>query len=82
MAAQPIPIGDPGNAVDIDSSGNVTGEVQVDNGGEVKFNVTSYGIDPVTGQTANTCIVTITSANIGWTTTAAAGQNTIKVGNG
>jgi hypothetical protein len=82
MAAQPIPIGDPTNEVEIDSSGTVSGEVQVNNGGEVKFNVTSYGIDPHTGQTANTCIVTITSANISWTTLADAGQNTIKVGNG
>jgi hypothetical protein len=48
----------------------------------VKFDVTQYGIDPNTGQQGNVCIITLTSSNVTWSTSPAAGENTIKVGNG
>lgn len=76
MAAEPIPLPKFATQVDIDQNGNVTGQVQVNNSGVVKFNVTQYknGYD--------SCIVNITSANITWVQSAAAGEQTIKVGNG
>ena len=81
MAAEPIPMPEDSTQVDINAQGVINGLVDVNNGGVVKFNVTQYGIDPSTGQQGNICIVTITSSNITWSTSAAAGQNTIKVGN-
>ena len=81
MAAEPIPMPADSTQVDIDQFGNISGEVEVNNGGVVKFNVTQYGIDPNTGQQGNVCIITLTSANIAWSTSPIEGQNTIKVGN-
>lgn len=72
MAKGPL---DPANEVQIGPDGSVTGQVTVNNGGEVKFVVTGYN------GSSNVCIVDITSANITWATDASAGQNTIKVGN-
>lgn len=82
MAAEPIPMPEDSTQVDIDQNGNISGQVEVNNGGVVKFNVTQYGIDPNTGQQGNVCEITLTSSNVAWSTSAAAGQNTIKVGNG
>lgn len=76
MAAQPIPRPEDSTQVDIDANGNVTGEVHVDNGGVVKFNVTGYKPG------YNTCIVTFSSGNITWGNSLAQGGNTIKVGSG
>lgn len=81
MAAEPIPMPEDSTQVDIDQYGNPSGQVEVNNGGVVKFNVTQYGIDPNTGQQGNICIITLTSGNVTWSTSADAGQNTIKVGN-
>jgi hypothetical protein len=83
MAAEPIPLLDASTEVDIYADDTVTGQVHVNNGGVVKFQVVGpYGIDPRTGQPGNVCVVTIAGAQIGWTTVADAGPNTIKVGSG
>jgi hypothetical protein len=81
MAAQPIPMPQDSTEVTINSDGTVSGQVEVNNGGVVKFQVSGYPIDPQTGAPYNTCIVTISQSDISWETTAIAGQNTIKVGN-
>jgi hypothetical protein len=82
MAAEPIPIPQDSTQVDIDQYGNITGLVEIKNSGVVKFDVTKYGIDPNTGHQGNVCIITLTSANVNWSTSPDAGENTIKVGNG
>lgn len=81
MAAQPIPMPEDSTEVTINADGTVTGQVEVNNGGVVKFQVSGYPTDPQTGAPYNTCIVTISQSDISWATTAIAGQNTIKVGN-
>jgi hypothetical protein len=88
MAAKPLPMTGPSNEVDIDQNGIVTGSMTVNNGGLVKFDVTSYPTDPNTGQPYNQCMVTIGPGNISWATvsqqqrvaTGFAGTSTIKVG--
>jgi len=65
--------------VTIASDGTISGQVEVNNGGVVKFQVSGYPTNP---PGTNTCIVTITSADISWAISPDAGQNTIKVGNG
>jgi hypothetical protein len=82
MAAEPIPMPEDSTQVTIDSNNSVSGVVSVNNGGVVKFQVSSDPIDPNTGAPYNECIVTISSSDITWATSAAAGQSTIKVGNG
>jgi len=82
MAAEPIPMPEDSTEVIINSDGSISGEVSVNNGGVVKFQVSSYPIDHNTGAPYNECFVTLTSANITWGTSPAAGQNTISVGNG
>jgi len=82
MAAEPIPMPADSTEVDIDQYGNITGLVEIKNSGVVKFDVTKYGIDPNTGKQGNICIITLTSSNVTWSTSAAEGENTIKVGNG
>lgn len=72
MAQDPL---DPSNEVEIAADGTVSGQVTVNNGDVVKFQVTGYP------DGANVCIVNITSANISWDYDPIAGQNTIKVGN-
>lgn len=67
--------------VTINPDDSVVGQVNVNNGGMVKFQVSSYPTDPSTGAPYNTCIVTISSSDISWETLPIAGQNTIKVGN-
>jgi hypothetical protein len=80
MAAKPIPMPKKNTQVTIDPDGKVSGRVQVNNGDVVKFNVSGYPKNP---PGTNTCIVTITSANITWEAVPLVkGQNTIKVGNG
>ena len=64
--------------VTIAADGTVSGLVAVNNGGVVKFHVSGYPTNP---PGTNTCIVTITSANITWAAEPIAGQNSIKVGN-
>ena len=76
MAAEPIPMPETSDEVTIASDGTVTGQVQVNNGGVVKFQVSGYKPG------YNTCIVNITSENITWAAVPDEGQNTIKVGNG
>lgn len=66
---------DPANQVTINSDGSVDGQVEINNGGEVKFQVSGYPAG------SNVCIVSITSSNISWSSSPIAGQNTIKVGN-
>lgn len=82
MAAEPIPMPGDSTEVTIASDGTVTGQVEVNNGGMVKFEVSGYPTDSSTGAPYNTCIVSISSADISWATSPAAGQNSIKVGNG
>ena len=82
MAAEPIPMPEDSTEVTINSDGSVSGVVSVNNGGVVKFQVSSYPTDPSTGAPYNECIVTLSSSNITWATSPAAGQSTIKVGNG
>jgi hypothetical protein len=67
--------GDPQNEVTINSDGSIDGQVEINNGGEVKFQVSSYpaGMD--------VCTITITSSDVSWSASPIAGQNTIKVGN-
>lgn len=67
--------GDPQNEVTINSDGSIDGQVEINNGGEVKFQVSSYpaGMD--------VCTITITSSDVSWSASPMAGQNTIKVGN-
>jgi len=78
MAAEPIPMPEDNAEVTIAADGTVSGLVAVNNGGVVKFQVSGYPTNP---PGTNTCIVTITSANITWAESPAAGQNSIKVGN-
>ena len=82
MAAEPIPMPEDSTEVTINSDGSINGDVSVNNGGVVKFQVSAYPIDPQTGSPYNLCIVTINSSNISWQTIAAAGQNAITVGSG
>jgi len=82
MAADPIPMPANDTEVTINADGSVDGEVEVNNGGVIKFQVTGYPTDPSTGEPYNVCIVSVTTTNISWATEAIAGQNTIKVGNG
>lgn len=65
----------PPNQVTINSDGSIDGQVEINNGGEVKFQVSSYppGMD--------VCTITITSSDVSWSASPIAGQNTIKVGN-
>ena len=72
---------DDGNKVTINPDNSIDGQVEVNNGGVIKFEVSSYPTDPQTGQPYNACIVTLQSTDITWETTPIAGQNTIKVGN-
>ena len=67
--------GDPQNEVTINSDGSIDGQVEINNGGEVKFQVSSYpaGMD--------VCTITISSSDVSWSASPIAGQNTIKVGN-
>ena len=81
MAAEPIPMPEDSTEVTINSDGTITGAVSVNNGGVIKFQVSSYPTNPNTGTPYNDCIVTITSSDVTWATSAAAGQSTIKVGN-
>jgi hypothetical protein len=81
MAAEPIPMPETSPEVTINPDNSIDGQVTVNNGGVVKFQVSSYRIDPNTNAPYNECFVTITSSDITWGTSAAAGQNTIKVGN-
>jgi hypothetical protein len=81
MAAEPIPMPETSTEVTINSDNSINGQVTVNNGGVVKFQVSSYPNDPQTGSPYNTCTVTISSSDISWSTSPAAGQNTIKVGN-
>jgi hypothetical protein len=81
MAAEPIPMPENSTEVTINSDNSINGQVSVNNGGVVKFQVSSYPTDPQTGAPYNTCTVTISSSNVSWSTSPAAGQNTIKVGN-
>jgi hypothetical protein len=81
MAANPIPMPEDSTEVTINPDNTIDGQVEVNNGGVVKFQVSGYPIDPVTGAPYTVCIVTIQPGDIGWATSAAAGQNTIKVGN-
>jgi hypothetical protein len=81
MAAQPVPLTGPNDEVQIYAD-SVSGEVQINNGGMVKFQVMEWPIDPNTGQPYNTCMVNITEADISWATEDTLTQNTIKVGNG
>jgi len=76
MAAEPIPMPEGSTEVEIDANGVVRGVVPINNGGVVKFEVTSYKPG------YNTCIVTIDSSNISWANSAIETENTIKVGNG
>lgn len=76
MAAQPIPRPEDSTEVDIAADGTVTGQVQIKNSGVVKFDVTSYP------NGYNTCIITITSANVTWENLPIETENTIKVGSG
>jgi hypothetical protein len=69
------------NKVTINSNNSIDGQVEVNNGGVIKFEVSSYPTDPQTGEPYNVCIVTIQDTDISWETTATEGQNTIKVGN-
>jgi hypothetical protein len=82
MAAEPIPMPENNTEVTINSDGSISGDVSVNNGGVVKFQVSSYPINPQTGSPYNQCIVTLNSSNISWQTIAAAGQSGITVGNG
>jgi hypothetical protein len=81
MAAEPIPMPENSTEVTINSDNSINGQVSVNNGGVVKFQVSSYPTDPQTGAPYNTCTVTISSSDVSWSTSPAAGQNTIKVGN-
>ena len=72
--AQPAPAPGYSNEVSIDQNGNVTGQVLVNNSGQVKFDVTSYK------QGHNQCIITITSANVTWGNTPTANGGTVVVG--
>jgi hypothetical protein len=69
--------------VTINPDNSINGQVEVNNGGVIKFQVSNYpaipNTDPV--QYYNACTVTITSSDIGWSVSPDAGQNTIKVGN-
>ena len=80
MATQPIFDPEVATQVTIASDGTVTGQVQIINGNSVMFLVSAYPSNGF-GQQYDTCIVTISSSNISWAMSAAAGQNTIKVGN-
>ena len=82
MAAEPIPMPEDSTQVTSNSDGTVSGDVSVNNGGVVKFQVSSYPTNPQTGSPYNQCIVTITPSNITWATVPDAGQSTISVGNG
>jgi hypothetical protein len=81
MAAEPIPMPETSPEVTINPDNSINGQVTVNNGGVVKFQVSGYPIDQSTGAPYNTCTVTISSSDISWSTSAVAGQNTIKVGN-
>ena len=81
MAAEPIPMPEDSTEVTINSNNSINGQVTVNNGGVVKFQVSSYPTDPNTGAPYNECFITISSSDITWATSAAAGQSTIKVGN-
>ena len=82
MAADPIPMPEDSTQVTINSDGTITGDVSVNNGGVVKFQVSAYKIDPQTGSPYNLCIVSIGPSNISWLTIPDAGQNGITVGSG
>lgn len=74
MAAEPIPRPAFASEVDVAADGTVTGQVKINNDGQVKFHVKyPAGYD--------TCVVNITQDNITWEKSALRGQNTIKVGN-
>ena len=83
MAAEPIPMPEVNTEVTINPDNSVVGQVEVNNGGMVKFQVSSYPPIPNTNPVEyyNTCTVTIASSDINWSVSAADGQNTIKVGN-
>ncbi|HET9407363.1 MAG TPA: hypothetical protein VFO39_09005 [Candidatus Sulfotelmatobacter sp.] len=80
MAAKPIPRVEDATEVTINPDNTVVGQVEVNNGGMVKFEVSSYPYNQQ-GQQYNECYVTITSANISWGISPDAGPSTIKVGN-
>jgi hypothetical protein len=83
MAAQPIPMPEDSTEVKINPDNTIDGQVQVNNGGMIKFEVSSYPAIPNTNPVEyyNTCTVTIAQSDISWSVSAAEGQNTIKVGN-
>src|SRR5258708_2909456 len=68
MAAEPIPMPEDSPQVTINPDDTVVGQVNVNNGGVVKFQVSSYPTDPSTGAPYNTCIVTISPSDISWET--------------
>ena len=83
MAADPIPMPEDSTEVTINPDNTIDGQVEVNNGGVIKFQVSSYPAIPNTDPVEyyNTCTVTITPSDISWSVSPAAGQNTIKVGN-
>ena len=82
MAAEPIPMPEDNTEVTINSDGSISGNVSVNNGGVVKFQVSSYPNNPQTGSPYNLCIVTINSSNISWETVPNGVPSGITVGNG
>ena len=83
MAADPIPMPEDSTEVTINPDNSINGQVEVNNGGVIKFQVSSYPAIPGTNPVEyyNACTVTITSSDISWSVSPDAGQNTIKVGN-
>jgi len=83
MAADPIPMPEDSTEVTINPDNSINGQVEVNNGGVVKFQVSSYPAIPNTNPVEyyNSCTVTITSSDISWSVSPDDGQNTIKVGN-
>jgi hypothetical protein len=79
MAAKPIPITADPPVITIDQNGIVSSAVTIVNGGQVKFQVSSYK----SGN--NQCRITISTSNIGWRNGGDGGNvgdPTIKVGPG
>jgi hypothetical protein len=83
MAADPIPMPEDSTEVTINPDNTIDGQVEVNNGGMIKFEVSRYPAIPNTDPVEyyNTCTVTIEPGDISWSVSPAAGQNTIKVGN-
>ena len=77
MAAKPVPMPSDIPVITIDDKGNISGPVEIDNGGQITFKVSKYG-----GSGANECRITISASNIGWHRRPIEGGNTIKVGPG